>query len=155
MSLDAWRERLETFQPRSLTVDGEAPPPLGEDVDIDATTVDEAARAGARRDGLWLVWSAETGPSSDIIGRTRQLRRAEVVVLSRVADRRAGAPFSAQDALDRLRARVDAALLGWIPPGAMTPVDFVRGAALAPGKDGAAWWADAYAADRLVSADGA
>ncbi len=144
MSLESWRDRL-----RSETK-----------LRVHAALTDERAQEASRRtgDAAFLSYFAENAaessvigspPEMDGIGPVRQIVSTAVSIVLRVTSARG--PDEGLVEIERVRASVRDALLGWHPEGAESSVTFDRGQPLAVEGKGVQWWHDVYRCLQLVS----
>ncbi len=112
---------------------------------------ERAVTASAGRDAAFVTYFADEAQPSTVIGPPRQEHTVAISVLLRVPVRREAAGESVSG-LEAARDQVDAALLGWTPPGATGPVTHRSGKALDREDDGVEWWRDVYQAPHLRSA---
>lgn len=100
---------------------------------------------------LFVIPAAESASRPGLITDFRQTVRTafEVVIAVRAVNDPTGA--AGADAVEACRAAVRASLLGWLPPDAFEPIEFVRGA-LVDLSDATVWWSDQYALTHHITA---
>lgn len=135
MRLADWVERL-----RSQT-----------DLAIHGVYTKAEAQSSAGYGAAFVTYFADEAQPSTVIGPPRQEHVVAISVLLR-APIRQGADGESVSGLEAAREQVDAALLGWTPPGATGPVTHRSGKALDREDDGVEWWRDVYQAPHLRSA---
>jgi hypothetical protein len=134
MRLADWVERL-----RSQT-----------DLVVHGVYTPAAARSSSAHDAAFVTYFADEAQPSTVIGPPRQEHTVAISVLLRVPVRQAGG--ESVSGLEAARDQVDAALLGWTPPGATGPVTHRNGKAMDREDEGVEWWRDIYQAPQLRSA---
>lgn len=110
-----------------------------------------AVQSSAAQDAAFLAYFADEAQPSTVIGPPRQEHVVAISVLLRVPVRQEDDSESVSG-LEAVRDQVDAALLGWTPPGATGPVTHRSGKALDRQDEGVEWWRDIYQAPQLRSA---
>jgi len=134
MQLDDWTRRLRAET--GLQVDGAAEL--------------AAAQADQQRDGAFVFYTADAAEANQLAGALRQRRTITVGVALAVGNRsRRGAAGVTE--LERHRAAVFAALLGWAPPHAVAPVTYRAGRMLSFSKS-TLWWLDEFQVSEFLSA---
>ncbi len=110
-----------------------------------------AVQSSADHDAAFLTYFADEAQPSTVIGPPRQEHVVAISVLLRAPVRRE-ADSESVSGLEAVRDQVDAALLGWTPPGATGPVTHRSGRVLDREDEGVEWWRDIYQAPQLRSA---
>lgn len=110
-----------------------------------------AAQSSAAQDAAFLAYFADEAQPSTVIGPPRQGHVVAISVLLRVPVRQEDDSESVSG-LEAVRDQLDAALLGWTPPGATGPVTHRSGKALDRQDEGVEWWREIYQAPQLRSA---
>jgi hypothetical protein len=132
--------RLEALKPGSFRRVGGA---------LDLAAV--KAVAPNQSPALFIIPAAESASRPGLITDFRQTVKAafEVVIAVRAVNDPTGA--TAADPVEACRAAVRASLLGWTPPAAFDPVEYVRGA-LVDLADATVWWSDQYSVTYHITA---
>ena len=102
-----------------------------------------AARGEHRRDTLYVFPLEERADANVAESAVVQREHMRIAVLLALTNRRDGRGEAGLDEIERWRAPVKAALIGWRPAGADRPVAFRRGALAGIG-DGVVLWQDEF-----------
>ena len=128
---------------------------------VHGVLTEERAREASRMSGdaAFVSWAGDSAQASQVIGHpvaedgvgpVRQVVASGVSVLLRIERARDGADRDLAQ-LEEARGAVQAALLGWQPPGAASVITFRQGRPVAVEGRGVQWWDDRYECDRLIS----
>jgi hypothetical protein len=99
----------------------------------------------------WVVPIAEDARPSEAANALRQVQTTVFGVLLAVGDRADRRGEAAGDDLDAVKAALHAALIGWTPPGASGPVEYVGGDVLEV-ETAALWWLAKYQVNDILRA---